>query len=184
MNTTITLPSIDQYFSENFPYSLSNASFKDLINIHKSEQYSNAKIFHKIKSKVVWLSVLEGESVPLAFSIWDQWIYNTVQLYYEINSISKQTYQLISLINRFWKMYNMHSPGKDIRLRDPDLKVFRLQDDLLCFSKFVSWLQEWKTFSCSGRPGKISSPTITSLIPRRKFLTFLLSHEKSYAIYE
>ena len=25
-------------------------------------------------------------------------------------------------------MCNIHSPGKDIRLRDPDLKVFKLQD--------------------------------------------------------
>ena len=62
-------------------------------------------------------------------------------------------------------MCNIHSPGKDIRLRDPDLKVFKLQDDrFVFFSKFVSWFQDWKTFSCSGRAGKTSSQTFTSLI--------------------
>ena len=66
--TTFTFPSIDHYFSGTFPYHLSNASFKDLRNIYKSEQYSNAKIAHKLASKVVWPSVLERQSVPLALA--------------------------------------------------------------------------------------------------------------------
>ena len=61
-NTTFTFPSIDHYFSETFPYHLSNASFKDLRNIYKSEQYSTAKIAHKLTAKVVWPSVLERQS--------------------------------------------------------------------------------------------------------------------------
>ena len=70
--TTFTFPSIDHYFSGTFPYHLSNASFKDLRNIYKSEQYSNAKIAHRLTSKVVWPSVLERQSVPLALAVWDQ----------------------------------------------------------------------------------------------------------------
>ena len=164
-NTTFTFPSIDHYFIGTFPYHLSNVSFKDLRNIYKSEQYSNAKITHKLTSKVVWPSVLERQSVPLALAVWDQSTYNAVLLYNEKNCISNQTYQFISLITRFWKMCNIHSPGKYIRLRDPDLKVFKLQDDrFVFFSMFVSWLQDWKTFSCSGRAGKLSSQTFTSLI--------------------
>ena len=60
-NTTFIFPSIDNYFSETFPYHLSNASFKDLRNIYKSEKYSTAKIAHKLTSKVVWPSVLERQ---------------------------------------------------------------------------------------------------------------------------
>ena len=71
-NTTFIFPSIDNYFSETFPHHLSNASFKDLRNIYKSEQYSTAKIAHKLTSKVVWPSVLERQSVPLALAVWDQ----------------------------------------------------------------------------------------------------------------
>ena len=164
-NTTFIFPSIDNYFSETFPYHLSNASFQDLRNIYKSEQYSTAKIAHKLTSKVVWPSVLERQSVPLALAVWDQSTSNAVLLYNERNNISNQTYQFISLINRFWKMCNIHSPGKDIRLRDPDLKVFQLEDDrFVFFSKFVSWLQDWRNFSCSGRAGKLSSQTFISLI--------------------
>ena len=110
-NTTFIFPSIDNYFSETFPYHLSNASFKDLRNIYKSEQYSTAKIAHKFTSKVVWPSVLERQSVPLALAVWDQSTSNAVLLYNERNNISNQTYQFISLINRFWKMCNIHSPG-------------------------------------------------------------------------
>ena len=73
INTTLTFPSIDHYFSGIFPYNLPNASFKD---IYKSEQYSNAKIAHKLTSKVVWPSVLERQSVPLALAVWDQSTYN------------------------------------------------------------------------------------------------------------
>ena len=73
--------------------------------------------------------------------------------------------QLQFILCQLENLCNIHSPGKDIRLRDPDLKVFKLQDDrFVFFSKFVSWLQDWKTFSCSGRAGKLSSQTFTSLI--------------------
>ena len=68
-NTTFTFPSIDHYF---------NASFKDLRNIYKSEQYSTAKIAHKLTAKVVWPSVLERQSVPLALAVWDQSTSNAV----------------------------------------------------------------------------------------------------------
>ena len=35
---------------------------------------------------------------------------------------------------------------------------------VLCFFKFVSWLQDWRNFSCSGRAGKLGSQTFSSLI--------------------
>ena len=128
----VNISIVDYYFGGIFPYNLSNVSF-NLRNIYKSEQYSNAKIAHKLTSKVVWLSVLEKQSVPLALAVWDQSTYNAVQLYNEKNHISNQTYQLISLITRFWKICNIHCPGKDIRLRDHDPKVFKLQDDRFVF---------------------------------------------------
>ena len=82
-NTTFIFPSIDNYFSETFPYHLSIASFKDLRKIYKSEQYPTAKIAHQLTSKVVWPSVLERQSVPLALAVWDQSTSNAVLLYNE-----------------------------------------------------------------------------------------------------
>ena len=70
----------------------------------------------------------------MALAVWDQSTYNALRLYNENNCIFNQTYQFISPITRFWKMCNIHSPGKDIRLRDRDLNVFKLQDmTILCF---------------------------------------------------
>ena len=88
---------------------------------------SSAKKAHK-KNSVVWPSILERQSVPLALAVWDQSTYNAVLLQNEKKNISNQTYQFLVLITRFWKMCNIHSPGKDIRLRDPDSKVFELHD--------------------------------------------------------
>ena len=133
--TTLTFPSIDDYFTGTFPYQLSNASFKDLRDIYKFEQYSSAKMAHKLTSSVVWPSILERQSVPLALAVWDQSTYNTVLLQNEKKNISNQTYQFLVLITRFWKMCNIHSPGKDIRLRDPDSKVFELHDKRFHFFK-------------------------------------------------
>ena len=61
-NTTFTFPSIDQYFGGTFPYQVSTATFIDLRNIYKLEQFSNAKIAHKLTSRVVWPSTLERKS--------------------------------------------------------------------------------------------------------------------------
>ena len=78
-------------------------------------------------------------------------------------------------------MCNIHSPGKDIRLRDPDLKVFQLEDDrFVFFSKFVSWLQDWRNFSCSGRAGKLSSQTFISLIHTCQVIPKIVNYLTSY----
>ena len=181
-NTTFTFPSIDQYFGGTFPYQVSTATFIDLRNIYKLEQFSNAKIAHKLTSRVVWPSTLERKSVPLALAVWDQSTSNAVLLYNQKNNISNQTSQFISLITRFWKMCNIHSPGKDIRLRDPDSRVFTLQDERFeFFSRFVSWLQDWKTLNCFGRDGKLSSHTFISLIHTCRVLPRIVNYLTSDA---
>ena len=71
MKTTLTFPSIDDFIRVDkktfgtFSYQLSNASFKDLGDIYKFEQYSSAKMAHKLTSSVVWPYILERQSVPL-----------------------------------------------------------------------------------------------------------------------
>ena len=78
-------------------------------------------------------------------------------------------------------MCNIHSPGKDIRLRDPDLKVFQNEDDRFVF---VSWLQDWRNFSCSGRAGKLSSQTFSSLIHTcqvPKIVNYLTSYDCGFS---
>ena len=79
-NTTLTFPSIDDYFTRTFPYQLSNASFKDLRDIYKFKQYSSAKMVHKLSSSVVWPSILERQRLPSALAVWDQSTYNVVLL--------------------------------------------------------------------------------------------------------
>ena len=97
-NTTFTFPSIDQYFGGTLTYQVSTATFIDFRNIYKLEQFSNAKIAHKLTSRVVWPSTLERQSVPLALAVWDQSTSNAVLLYNQKNNIYNQTSQFISLM--------------------------------------------------------------------------------------
>ena len=74
-------------------------------------------------------------------------------------------------------MCNIHCPGKDIRLRDSDSKVFKHQDERFEFlSKFCSWLENWKIHSCTGKAGKLNPQTFTSLIHTTKVIPKIINH--------
>ena len=45
-------------------------------------------------------------------------------------------------------MYNIHSPGKDIRLRDPDSKVFELHDKRFHICQVIPKIVNYLTNDC------------------------------------
>ena len=72
-----------------------------------------------------------------------------------------QTSEFISLITGIWKIFNVGTPNKGVRLNDTDSQPLRNNDTRFIFlSRVVEWLDFWK--SMSGKHGKLTCQTFTS----------------------
>ena len=164
-------------FNGTLPYQLATASFQDIRNLYKLEKFSNAKTAHLLTSQAVWPSIFERQSVPLALAVWDQSTHNAIFVFNQRNKIFNQTHQFIALISRFWKICNIHSPGKDICLLDADSRVFKNQDDRFEFlAKFVLGLRTGKYLDVLENAGKLSSQTFASLIHTTRVIPKIINH--------
>ena len=154
-NHTFTFPSFDDFTLSN------SASFEDIRVLYKEEQRSVAKTAHRLTAKSCWPSNLERQNVGLALRIFNDSTSAALQLKRSKKELSVQTSEFISLITRIWKIFNVGTPNKGVRLNDTDSQPLRNNDTRFIFlSRVVEWLDFWK--SMPGKHGKLTCQTFTS----------------------
>ena len=124
------------------------AAFQDLRNLFILEQNSVAKTAHRLTVKSCWPSSLERQNVNLALRIFNDSTAAALTVHAaKYNEIS-ETAQFINLISKVWKIFNVGTPNKGIRLNDEFSMPLLNNDKRFQFlSDVVRWLDEWKFFT-------------------------------------
>ena len=144
-------------------HKLNIAQFQDVRLLYKNEQTSVFKQAHRLTAKACWPTNLERQSVNLALKIFDTStltalsIYNSKRTDFE----SRRTCEFLDIIIKVWKIFNVNTTHKHIRLNDELSKPLHYSDERLNFPRLIiNWLARWR--SREGKHGKLSPQTFTS----------------------
>ena len=138
------------------------AKFQDIRLLYKNEQSLIIKQAHRLTAKACWPTSLERQNVSLALKIFDTStlaalsIYNSAQTNFET-----QTTEFLDIIIKVWKIFNVNTTHKHIRLNDDFSKPLTCDDNRFIFLRLiVNWLARWR--SRENKHGKLSPQTFTS----------------------
>ena len=135
---------------------------EDVRLLFKSEQFASVKQAPKLTAKSCWPTNLECHTVHLALRIFDKQTVAAIQIQNSTRDVFKtQTEDFILLICSVWKIFNVNTPTKGIRLRDNLSLPLTYNDSRFTFlSRIVDWLEHWKNIPA--KFGKLSPQTFTS----------------------
>ena len=107
------------------------ASFEDTRNLYKADQHSVAKLAPLLTAKACWPSNLERQNVNFSLRVFDDSTHSALQVHY-LTFPSHHSYhhtaEIIRVICDIWKMFNVNTPSKAIRLNDQLCRPF-VQND-------------------------------------------------------
>ena len=130
--------------------------------LFKLDQFSVAKLAPKLNYKSCWPSVLDKQNVKLALRIFDYTNVAALTIHQSKDYIqSNQTGDFIALICQFWKLFNVNTPWKGVRLNDRDSLPLVQDDPRFNFtSTLVRWLEYWRSLPFTR--GKLTAQTFAS----------------------
>lgn len=154
-------PSFHQH-SSNFH----TASFEALRQLCRIEQDSILQYSKFISVKALYPSNIERQNVSLALQIFNDHVVEALRSFGVSTNISNamHTSQYIEIILNWWKICNVKTPWKTVRLRDPYSGPLALSDDNLCAKylyDFLDWLNTWN--SNEDPIGKLSKETALAI---------------------
>lgn len=130
---------------------IATASFKILRTLYASESHNLAKCAYKITLKSLYPSNIERQNVSLALRIFDETNVaalrlNDASLQESDFALQQTTSNFIELFIKWWKIFNIKSVNKGIRLNDSwQMPFTSCDDDRLNFLKnFCNWLKIWQ----------------------------------------
>lgn len=127
---------------------VNGASFKDLRDLHASEQHSVSKFGYGLSYKALHPSNIERQNVKLVLKVFSSFVVEALKIRGNELSLNYAagTAQFIDLILKWWRIVNVKSPSKGRRLRDPlQDPVKSLSDKQIEFlNNFVDWLDTWR----------------------------------------
>ena len=137
-----------------------------------------AKIAHQLTAKACWPSIFERQNVKLALKIFSE--STSAGLKIPINSridnIKTQSAEFISIIVDIWKIFNVSTPQKGIRLKDEFYNPLVNADPRFLFlERVVFWLEAWEANSKSNK-SSLSRQTFTSLKHTCQALPHIVNH--------
>ena len=142
------------------------ALFEDIRLLYRSEQNSVAKLAHRLTAKSCWPSNLERQSVSLAHRVFKD---------YSRLKFKTNTADFVTIISNIWKIFNINTPNKGIRLNDELSHPLVNNDSRFQYlRKIVDWLDQWKTFP--EKSGKLTTQTFTSLCHSCLALPKIVNH--------
>ena len=103
-----------------YPLTYYKACFEDVRLLYRQEQHSFAKVTHQLTAKACWPSNFERQNVKLALKIFNE----STSAGLKINNSSRidnfktQSAEFISIVVNIWKIFNVSTPQKGIRLKD------------------------------------------------------------------
>ena len=132
------------------------AQFQDVRLLYKNEQTWILKQAHRLTAKACWPTILERQNVNLALKIFDTStltalsIYNSKRTDFE----SSRTCEFLDIILKVWKIFNVNTTHKHIRLNDELSRPLHYNDARLDFLRLIiNWLARWR--SREGKHGKL-----------------------------
>ena len=156
-NRTFLYPNFEDLMQVN------RALFEDIRLLYRSEQNSVAKLAHRLTAKSCWPSNLERQSVSLAHRVFNESTAAalTIQDYSRLK-FKTNTADFVTIISNIWKIFNINTPNKGIRLNDELSHPLVNNDSRFQYlGRIVDWLDQWKTFP--EKSGKFTTQTFTSL---------------------
>lgn len=162
------------------------ASFKVLRSLFALENKNIVKCAYKLTLKSLYPSNIERQNVQLALQIFNE---NNVAALKTIEnfeilggqSLCINTSNFIEIILKWWKIFNIKSPKKGVRLNDDWQKPFSsLNDERFIFlDKFSEWLDIWHN---TAGTASLTNETYTALSHSTKvmkeIITYLLNFEE------
>ena len=130
---------------------------------YRSDQFSVAKLAPKLSYKSCWPSNIERQNVKLALRIFDDTNVAALTIHQSTKYIihKTKTSDFIALICRIWKIFNVNTPWKGVRLNDPDsLPLVHNDPRFNLMSTLVRWLEYWRSIPVT--QGKLTAQTFTS----------------------
>ena len=169
---SFTYPNFED-FSTNY-----TASFENIRTLYKADQHSIAKLAPRLTAKACWPSNLERQNVNLALKVFDDSTHSALRLQY-LSLPHLHTYHhtavFIRVVCDIWKMFNINTPSKSIRLNDQLCKPFVENDPRFCYlSQVVDWLEKWEKLP--GKAGKLTSQTFKSFRHSTLALPSIVNH--------
>ena len=146
-----------------YPLKISHASFRDIRMLYNSERDSLAKLAPRLTSKSCYPSNLERQNVKLVLKVVHESTIAALAIQDETRSpaFKSNTSDFVGILLSLWKIFNVNTPYKHIRLSDPMSKPMTFNDDRFTFlTRIVYWLEAWQSLPEKG--GKLSKQTFTS----------------------
>ena len=157
-NRSFGYPNCEDFTTTNF------ASFEHIRSLYKADQHSLAKLAPRLTAKACWPSSLERQNVSLALRIFDNSTSSALKVQILTPSLHNtycQTAEFIDIICDIWKIFNVNTPYKGIRLNEPQSNPLVLSDPRFAFlSRVVDWLEKWRELP--NKAGKLTPQTFTS----------------------
>ena len=177
---TFLFPCLNDISTEAIKYPLTKckACFEDVRSLYKQEQHSFAKIPHQLIAKSCWPSSIERENVKLALKIFNELTIAglIIQDQSRDEAFKTQTAEFISIILDIWKIFNVSTPQKGIRLRDEFLKPLVRDDPRFSFlERIVVWIETWEATTKANK-ASLTHQTFTSLRHTCITLPLLVHH--------
>ena len=152
--------SIDQC---TYPLSLCYASFRDIRILYNSERDSLAKLAPRLTLKSCYPSSLERQNVKLVLKIVHKSTIAALIIQNDLRCTAYKTHTsvFVELLLSLWKIFNVNTPLKHVRLNDSLSKPLTFNDERFTFlTRVVYWLEAWQSLPEKG--GKLSNQTFTS----------------------
>ena len=155
---------------------LNTAKFNDIRVLYKIEQHSTIKQAHRLSSKVCWPTSLERQNVNLALRIFNDSTCAALKIQNDLHPDSiNDTSNFVDVMSKIWKIFNINTPIKHVRLNDEYSRPLADKDWRFVFLDSVcKWLERWS--STSRKDGKLSAQTFVSFRHSCITLPLITSH--------
>ena len=135
--------------------------YKRQLKLKKSDFFD---FFEKIMifiNPACWSTKLERQTVHLALRIFNVQTAAAIQIQNSTRDVFKtQTEDFIRIVCSVWKIFNINTPTKGLRLRDSLSLPLTYNDSRFLFlSRVAEWLEHWKKLT--HKIWKIESTTFT-----------------------
>ena len=141
-----------------------SASFSDVRLLYISEKQFLAKLAPRLTIKACFPSIIERQNVKLVFKVVNELTIAALKLQNELREPESRTntHEFVDILLKIWKIFNISTPFKGVRLNDEFSRPLIFQDERFSFlACVVSWLEAWQALP--GDKGQLSKQTFTSI---------------------
>ena len=146
-----------------YPLKFGSASFQDVSQLYNSERASLAKLAPHLTMKACFPSSIERQNVKLVLKVVNELTISalTIQNGLRTPEFRNNTPEFVDILLTVWRLFNVNTPFKGIRLNDHFSEPLTFNDERFLFlTRVVFWLDAWQALP--GKIGKLSKQTYTS----------------------